>query len=74
MGIDHDLGFYVNHPTFLPTKAQLLGIAALLEDAKVVDYPERIKLEQEIDTKYPNDDDLITVFGYRRTKQCDLAG
>ena len=62
MGIDLDFGFFVNDDTFVPTKAQLLGIAALFEEAGVIDSIERENLEQSINATYPEDNELISVF------------
>lgn len=63
MGINIHFGFFVDDEKFIPTTAQLLGIAALLEEAGVVDFNERLSLEQEISAKYPDDDELITMLG-----------
>lgn len=63
MGLDMSFGFFVDDDTFIPTKDQLLEIAALLEETGVVDTTERGNLEKVIDDQYPNNDELVTMLG-----------
>lgn len=63
MGVDLGFGFFVDDKVFVPTKQQLIGIAALLEEAGVVDSTEREILEQKMNATYSDDEGPLTTHG-----------
>jgi hypothetical protein len=70
MGVDIAVGMFIDDKDFVPTKQQLLGVAAILQEVGIVDAKVCQELRNEIESFYIDSDDPIMVQG----KDCDRLG
>ncbi|HME53862.1 MAG TPA: hypothetical protein VKM55_16670 [Candidatus Lokiarchaeia archaeon] len=63
MGVEMAVGLFIDDRNFVPTKQQLVGVAAILQDVGILDDVARNELENQIETLYPESDGLVVVKG-----------